>query len=140
MAVPKIMIAARDSIMAMDVEESLAEMGCSVAAVVSSSLEATRMAAKVLPDLVLLDVDVQPADDGADGELKFFEALNAPIVVITNRPRHKAEVVVPFCRFCGWIQKPFADRELKAAVEAALQRSHRRVATRWEACCVRARS
>ena len=84
MVVPKIVIGERDALTALDIEECLTRMGCSAAAIAHSGREAIRVAPKVRPDLVLFDADVQRTLGGVDSELKLFDALNTPTVLMSD--------------------------------------------------------
>src|SRR5947199_2206685 len=103
-------------------ELSLKTFWYRVAASVASGEEAMRLAAKLGPDLVLMDIMLAGKLDGVQAGKYIQTKLGIPVVFVTahgDEPTlERAKLNAPF----GYVIKPFNDRELRTAVEIAIFR------------------
>jgi len=60
----RIMVAEDEGIVALDIQSRLGSMGYAVPAVVASATEAVEKAGQLLPDLVLMDIQLEGEMDG----------------------------------------------------------------------------
>jgi len=74
----------------------------------------------VLPDLVLMDIQLQGAMDGIEAAQQIRDRFRRPVVFLTayadTATLQRAKVTEPF----GYILKPFEDSDLKISIEMAL--------------------
>lgn len=125
MAKANILIVEDDFVIAKVLAESLQELGYQVAGIVSTGEEAVERAAKVHPDLVLMDIRLKGEMDGIEAGEQISGDLHIPIVYLTaysdERTVERAKITEPY----GYLIKPFTDTELKTTLEMAIYK-HRR--------------
>jgi signal transduction histidine kinase/CheY-like chemotaxis protein len=117
----KILVVEDEHLVALDIELRLERMG-HVPVVVYSAEDALATAAETKFDLVLMDIKLKGALDGIDAAATLRSSYDLPIIYLTayadNHTLERARATEPY----GYILKPFQERELKAAIEMALQR------------------
>ena len=125
MAKANILIVEDDFVIAKVLAESLQELGYQVAGIVSTGEEAVERAAKVHPDLVLMDIRLKGEMDGIEAGEQIAGELHIPLVYLTaysdERTVERAKITEPY----GYLIKPFTDTELKTTLEMAIYK-HRR--------------
>ncbi|GAB4545090.1 MAG: hypothetical protein Kow0063_39000 [Anaerolineae bacterium] len=109
-----------ESIVALDIQNLLRNLGYDVVAIVSSGEEAVTSAAEMTPDLVLMDIRLKGALDGVEAAEQIRSRLDIPIIYLTayadEATLQRAKVTEPF----GYLVKPFEEKELQIAIEMAL--------------------
>jgi PAS domain S-box-containing protein len=120
-----ILVVEDDFVIAKLLAESLQELGYQVAGIVSTGEEAVERAAKVHPDLVLMDIRLKGEMDGIEAGEQISGDLHIPLVYLTaysdERTVERAKITEPY----GYLIKPFTDTELKTTLEMAIYK-HRR--------------
>ena len=115
-----VLVVEDESIVALDLSRRLAEMGHSVAAVVSSGEEAVSRAADLAPDVILMDVKLRGDIDGIEAARRIGETSSVPIVYLTSFAEEstleRAKATDPY----AYLVKPFGDHELWATIELTL--------------------
>ncbi len=128
MSTANILIVEDESIIALDIQNSLLNAGYAVAALATCAEEALNLAAQLMPDLVLMDIRLRGEMDGVDTAEKIRREFNLPVVYLTahadENTLQRAKISEPF----GYILKPFEDRELITTIEIALSRHKAEVA------------
>lgn len=116
----KILVVEDESLVAMDVEEHLIEMGYEVVGKVASGEEAIAKAREFRPDLILMDIVMPGEKDGIDAARAIISEMDIPVVFLTAYPDEefieRAKRIEPF----GYIVKPYEKSELRAIIEIAL--------------------
>jgi len=116
----QILIVEDESVVAMDIQRILQNLGYEVTGTVASGQAAVQEARQNPPDLVLMDITLNGPMDGIEAAAQIRSDLGIPIVYLTAHTEDmtvdRAITVEPF----GYLAKPFKDRELKAAIETAL--------------------
>lgn len=124
----KILVVEDESIIALDIQNSLVDAGYSVVAIATCADEALDLTAQFNPDLVLMDIRLRGEIDGVEVAEKIRTEFNLPVVYLTahadETTLRRAKITEPF----GYILKPFEDRELITTIEIALSRYHAEVA------------
>jgi PAS domain S-box-containing protein len=114
-----ILVVEDESIVAKDVANRLQHLGYRVMGTVASGEDAVQ-AAKLAPDLVLMDIMLKGPMDGIEAARRIAETLDIPIVYLTayadEQTLHRAKVTEAF----GYLLKPFEERELHITIEMAL--------------------
>lgn len=121
----RILIVEDESIIAINLKESLESFGYDALEIVTSAEKAVEMAAGLRPDLVLMDIRLRGSMDGIQAADQIWSRLQIPVIYVTGHSDistlERAKVTLPF----GYILKPIKERELYAAIEIALQRHQR---------------
>ena len=116
----RILVVEDESIVALDIQDSLESLGYDVPATVASGEEAIEQAGVLHPDLVLMDIQLRGQMDGVEAADQIRQRLGIPVVYLTANADHptvqRAKVTEPF----GYVIKPFEERELHTAIEVAL--------------------
>jgi PAS domain S-box-containing protein len=122
MAAKRILIVEDEAIIAKDIERALQKLAYRVVGVVPTGEEALLRASDERPDLVLMDIMLKGELDGIEVAQRLRQQLGVPVVYLTafGDPATllRATATAPF----GYVLKPFEDRDLYSAVEAALFR------------------
>lgn len=130
MAAAKILIVEDESIIALDIQNSLINSGYEVVAIADCATEALDYAAQLRPDLVLMDIRIRGDRDGVQTAEAIRSEFDLPVVYLTahadENTLQRAKISEPF----GYILKPFEDRELITTIEIALSRHQAEAAMR----------
>lgn len=115
-----ILIVEDERIVAMDLRQTLADMGYDAFAVASSADEAIVRASERCPDVVLMDIRIKGSRDGIQTAEILKERFGAPIVYLTAHADEatieRAKKTEPY----GYLLKPVKSAELRCAIEVAL--------------------
>ena len=122
MAEEKILIVEDETIVAMDIADTLQRLGYDVVDVVASGTAAIEAAAAHRPDLVLMDIRLQGEMDGTQAAVLIHQRQSTPIVFLTAHADQgtveRSKAAVPY----GYLIKPFDENDLHRAIELALNR------------------
>ncbi|MEW5957309.1 MAG: response regulator [Chloroflexota bacterium] len=122
MSKPQILIVEAEDIVAMDLKRKLMARGYEIPALASSGQEAIQTAAKVRPDLALLDIKLKGAMDGIDAAEQIQTRLNIPIILMTAQADDVTFQRAKNIRPAGYLLKPFAEKDLHNTIELAFYR------------------
>lgn len=121
----RILVVEDESIIAINLKESLEALGYDVPEIVASAETAVSTAVELRPDLVLMDIRLRGNMDGIQAAERIWNTLQIPVIYVTGHSDvstlERAKVTLPY----GYILKPIKERELYAAIEIALQRHQR---------------
>lgn len=116
----RILIVEDELIIAKGIQMRLQSMGYSVIDAVPSGEEAVLKAATDLPDLILMDINLQGDMDGVEAAEKIRSLFDIPVIYLTAHTDveslSRAKITEPF----GYIVKPFQDLSLQSGIEIAL--------------------
>jgi DNA-binding NtrC family response regulator len=117
---PRILIVEDEEIVALDIQCQLQRLGYRVSGTARSGDDACRKAARVQPDLVLMDICIEGGVDGVEAARQIRQNARVPVVFLTAysdaKTLQRARTVEPY----GYIIKPFDQRDLQTAIEIAL--------------------
>jgi len=138
MTAPKILVVEDESVVALDLQTRLTRLGYHVVEATAYGETAVEIAARLRPDLVLMDIRLRGEMDGITAADLIRTRLNVPVIYLTAHADEgtvkRARITEPF----GYILKPFDERELRTIIEMAiykhqadkrLRESERRYAT-----------
>ena len=111
---PKIRMFLRTNLNARGYEVHLAQDG----------LEAVEMAGQILPDLIILDVNM-PRMNGIDACRRIREWADMPIIILSVRDEERDKVRALDEGADDYVTKPFGMEELLARIRVALRRTSR---------------
>jgi diguanylate cyclase (GGDEF)-like protein/PAS domain S-box-containing protein len=123
-----LMLVEDERIVAFDLKNQLQSMGYQISAMVASGEEALARVTVDVPDLVLMDIQLEGGVDGIDAAVQIQAEHRIPVIFLTayaeDETLHRALASRPF----GYLIKPCEARELHAMIQMALARREVEVA------------
>ena len=120
---PSILIVEDELIVAENLRLVLAGMGYDVPEPAAGSGEALEQAARIHPDLILMDIVLEGSPmDGIETAKKIGQFMDVPVIFVTAYSDKKTLARVKGTEPYAYILKPFNERELAFAIELALHR------------------
>ncbi len=117
-----ILIVEDERIVAMDIQQTLNDLGYDAFSVASSADEAMACAAARRPELVLMDIRINGPRDGIEAAEALKRSFDVPIVFLTahadESTLQRAKSTAPH----GYLLKPIKAAELRSVVEVSLFR------------------
>jgi PAS domain S-box-containing protein len=117
---PRILIVEDEAIVASDIQMRLKKLGYIPCAIASSGEEAIQKAAKMQPNLALMDIVLKGQMNGIEAAQEIRERFGIPVVYLTAYADEKTLTQAKITEPLGYILKPFGDRELHSSIEIAL--------------------
>ena len=117
-----ILVVEDEAIIARDIQKTLKDLGYIVPAPVFSGEEALEAVDAYHPDLVLMDIRLLGEIDGIETTARLREKHGTPVIYLTS---HSDEATIARAKATGaygYVLKPFDERELRSAIEVALQK------------------
>src|SRR2546430_579290 len=112
----RILIVEDEAIIAEELRERLEQRGIKVIGIADSAEVAVETAAKMRPDLVLMDIQIRGRKDGIWTASEIRHRIDVPVVYLTAHSDRatldRAKDTAPF----GYVLKPFRERELFIAI------------------------
>lgn len=119
----KILVVEPDSITARDLKDMLHSLGLgyTVTSTVSTGEDALQQAKQDTPGLLLLDITLPGKLDGIQTARRIRALYDIPIIYVTTHSDEKTLQEAKLAEPDGYVLKPIDERELRIAVEIALQ-------------------
>jgi AmiR/NasT family two-component response regulator len=117
----RILVAEDEVISRMDIREMLENLGYSVVGEAGDGIAAVNLARDLRPDLVLMDIKM-PELDGIEAASAISGELLAPVLLLTAYSDRDFVDRAVEAGVMGYLVKPFAEAQLKPAIEVALER------------------
>jgi hypothetical protein len=115
-----ILIVEDEKLVARHLTRTLETIGYHVSAAASNGHEAIRIAERMAPHIVLMDVMLEGDLDGIETAGQIRERFGIPIIYLTSYTDtailERAKLTEPY----GYLVKPFSEKELRSAIETAL--------------------
>ena len=121
-ALPRVLIVEDETLIAEELRERLSGLGFSVIAAVASAEEGIEIATREVPDIVLMDIRLKGKKDGVEAAREIRARVDVPIVYLTAYSDNATLARVQQDEVCGYVLKPFHERELQEAIELAMRR------------------
>lgn len=118
-----ILIVEDESIIALDLRETLSAHGYHIVGCVASGEEALRVATETRPDLVLMDVRLASAMTGLEAAQFIRQRLGIPSLFLTSHAEKEQLVQAKSSHALGYLLKPFVERELAINIDMALNQA-----------------
>jgi len=116
----RIFIVEDEPIIAADLADRLIDMGYDISGQCSSGEEALELAPRALPDLILMDIQLDGAMDGIETATQITRKQNIPIIFLTSNSDDatfaRAKAIMP----AAFLSKPYRGKDLKHAIELAI--------------------
>ncbi len=120
MAPITILVAEDETIIGMELQYRLEDMGYRVLGIVPSGELAVEKAIATYPDLILMDIHLSEGIDGITAAERIQQRADIPIIFLTahtdDKTLQRAKLRGPF----AYLVKPFRERELDIAIQVAL--------------------
>ena len=121
----RILIVEDELIVAEDLSGGLEKEGYDVVAKVSNADQALEKCLEIRPDLVLIDVKLEPDNKGLEAARFIRAELGIPVVYLTDYPKQALPFQKDFRRPSPCVTKPFREEELYAIIKAILKKNER---------------
>jgi CheY-like chemotaxis protein len=116
----RILVVEDNRIISLEIRERLNSLGYEVVDSVTTGELALERAARLMPDLILMDIRLKGEMDGIEAAAKIKSLLGIPIIYLTaysdNAILERAKVTEPY----GYIIKPLDERALHSTIEITL--------------------
>ncbi len=120
MGKPKILIVEDEVIIALDIQARLTRLGYEVCGMAHSADEAIQQAARMRPDVVLMDINLHGKASGIQAAAILHARFDIPTVYVTGQSdeatRSRAEATGPI----GYVVKPLTEKQLRSAIDRAV--------------------
>jgi two-component system, response regulator PdtaR len=121
MGAARILVAEDEVISRMDLREMLENLGYAVVGEAGDGLTAVNLARELRPDLVLMDIKMPELDGIAAAGAISGDTL-APVLLLTAYSDREFVDRAVDAGVMGYLVKPFAEAQLKPAIDVALER------------------
>lgn len=116
----RILIVEDESIVALDISNSLESLGYIVAGQTDRGETAIRIVEELQPDLVLMDIRLKGQMNGVQAAEHIYSHFDIPIVFLSAHSDTLTLQSAMLAQAYGFIRKPFESRELKSTIAMAL--------------------
>jgi len=118
----KIMLVEDEKLTTLFIIETLEEYGYENILEYASGQEILNIIKKgIVPDLVLMDINIKGAKDGIQTAIEILQLCSVPIVFMSSYNDKRTIKEVLSVSLYGFLSKPFNERELYIAIEFAFQ-------------------
>jgi CheY-like chemotaxis protein/TolB-like protein len=117
-----VLIVEDESIVAHDLQQTLAGLGYDAYAVASSADQALARASEKSPDVVLVDIRIKGRMDGIEAARLLKQRFDVPVIYVTAHADDATLERAKQTRPHGYLLKPVKPAELKSAIEIAVFR------------------
>jgi CheY-like chemotaxis protein len=118
----QILVVEDERVVARDIKACLESLGYTVPATAASGEDAIAKARAILPDIVLMDIQLEGQIDGIEAAEQIWDSLQIPVIYTTGHSDRatveRAVATEPF----GYILKPIKEHDLYIAIAMVLQR------------------
>lgn len=112
----RVVVVEDEAIIAMEIEDLLAELGAEVVGTAPSAARAIELARTLRPDCVTMDIRIQGARDGISAAIEIYErfGIRSAFVSAFGNPETtaRAQAAQPL----GWVTKPIRQSDLAAVL------------------------
>jgi len=119
---PKVLVVEDDKVILTIEKWRLSKLGFDVCGTAGTGADALESAAKLQPDIVLMDISLAGEMDGIETAGQIKKNFNIPVIFVTAHTHgeilSRAKTVNPD----GFIKKPFDDDNLRIAIELGLKK------------------
>ena len=116
----RVLVAEDESIIRMDIVETLREAGFEVVAEAGDGEQAVALATEHMPDIIVMDIKM-PNMDGIEAAER-IQALRIPVVLLTAFSQKELVERATEAGAMAYVVKPFSPSDLLPAIEIALSR------------------
>jgi|DewCreStandDraft_1066081.scaffolds.fasta_scaffold00441_13 AmiR/NasT family two-component response regulator len=118
----RVVIADDESIIRMDLRETLTAQGYLVVGEAADGRSAVNLARELRPDIVIMDIKMPGDVDGIEAARILTREKIAPVLLLTAFNQKELVEGAKDAGVVGYLVKPFRERDLAPAIEVALAR------------------
>lgn len=126
----EILLVEDERIVAHHLQRQLSKLGYQVTGIAANGRQALEYVQNRRPALVLMDINIEGEMDGIETASLLPEGYHIPVIYLTSYSEEatleRARATKPY----GYLLKPFAERELHATIQMALERRQAELALR----------
>jgi signal transduction histidine kinase len=122
MEIVRVLIVEDESIIAMTLGYTLADLGYDVVGTVPSGAAAIQAVTQGGIDLILMDININGDMDGIETATRIHQQYNIPIIYLTSYADDQTIARAEKTGSLGYILKPFKGREVRAAIQIAIHK------------------
>lgn len=119
----KILLVEDEGILALQIKETLRQMGYAITAICASGEKTIESATADRPDVILMDIHLQGALDGIETARRIRETHDIPVIFMTAHSEDstimRARTTEPY----GYLLKPVNTKEMQIAIEVSLYKA-----------------
>jgi two-component system, response regulator PdtaR len=123
MEMARILVVEDETIVAMDIANTLRKLGHEITDSVPSGEQAIASVKKNQPDLIFMDIGLKGEMDGIETAAQIRSLYRIPVIFLTafvdEKTLDRAKATVP----AGYLTKPFEENDLRIAIEVGLYRA-----------------
>lgn len=112
----KILIVEDESIFALELKQRLKELGYFITGIAMNCEKAIELAGNNLPDVVLMDINIQGDVDGIDTAIAIKNRYNIPSIFLSALSDKSTMKRLSDSGFDEYLSKPFIENQLKEAL------------------------
>ena len=117
----RILVVEDEVVIAMDIQMQLRELGHIPVGHATRGEQAVVLAGELLPDLVLMDIQLAGAMNGITAAQTIRDRFGLPSVFLSAFSSAQSRASAAACQPAGYLAKPFSDRDLGAVIASFLQ-------------------
>jgi CheY-like chemotaxis protein len=119
----RILVVEDEAIVAMDIANTLRNLGHEVTDTVPSGEQAIASVKENRPNVILMDIVIKGEMDGIQTAEQIRAQYSIPVIFLTayadEKTLERAKITAP----CGYVTKPFEETDLRIAIEVGLYRA-----------------
>lgn len=119
----RVLVVEDETIVAMDIADTLKKLGYAVTDTVPSGEKAIARVKESTPDLIFMDIGLKGEMDGIQTAAQIRAQYSIPVIFLTafvdEKTLDRAKATVP----AGYLTKPFEENDLRIAIEVGLYRA-----------------
>jgi PAS domain S-box-containing protein len=119
---PRILIVEDEAVVARDIAQQLTDLGYEIVGHATNAEQAIALAGELRPSLVLMDIKLAGEMDGIAAALAIRERFALPVIFLTAFAENETLAQAKLSEPCGYVIKPFTERELHTVVQMALHK------------------
>ncbi|MFZ6656883.1 two-component system response regulator [Undibacterium sp. TJN19] len=117
-----ILIVEDEPVVALDLQQTLEEMGHAVCGIRSNFSKAIAAVQQLTPTLVLMDIHLDGKEDGIDACQEIYQRWKLPVIFLTAYADDQTVLRAAASKPFGYVMKPFGAKELSAVIQVARSR------------------
>lgn len=114
----RIVVVEDEALIALELEDLLAELGAEVVGTAMNAEEAIELAATQRPDCVTMDIRIQGPRDGISAALEIYRRFGIRAIFVSAYANPATAAQADAARPLGWLTKPIRANELAALLSA----------------------
>lgn len=119
-----ILVVEDELIVALEIKKTLIKLGYRVAGTEKDGQSAIETAGKTSPDLILMDIRLKGEMDGIEAAQRIRALYQTPVIFLTAHSDEDTLSRALKTHPCGYLVKPFRERELYQAIEMCIHKNH----------------